>query len=287
MEGSKLLWVQARDNIELALHYWPANRPKAVVFYIHGIQSHAGWLFETGPFLANKNIAVFALDRRGSGLSGGVRGHFDSPDIIISDYLSAMATVRSIAPRLPFTVLGQSFGGSILAGLCIQGDFEADKVIFCAPALSQQRARHSPTKLQALRQMRGTAKAPLMLNDIDYTEGTAYLKYMAGDQLMLREITNGARAAMVALEDIYVDARFSLNTPVFLAVPERDPIIDLHAARNQLDKMGVLVEERIFAGTQHYLEFGPSRQSYLEWVANCAIISCQRCGGNNEHSTSA
>jgi alpha-beta hydrolase superfamily lysophospholipase len=63
------------DGTPLALHCWtpqPTSAVRGLLYYVHGIQSHAGWLFETGPELARRSVVTYALDRRGSGRSGGV-----------------------------------------------------------------------------------------------------------------------------------------------------------------------------------------------------------------------
>ncbi len=37
------------EGAELALHLWrPRGQVKGAVFYFHGLQSHAGWLWEVG-----------------------------------------------------------------------------------------------------------------------------------------------------------------------------------------------------------------------------------------------
>ncbi len=58
-----------RDGIKLALHSWLSQKPKAILFFVAGMHSHAGWLFEAGPYFADRSISVFCLDRRGTGIS--------------------------------------------------------------------------------------------------------------------------------------------------------------------------------------------------------------------------
>src|SRR5829696_1790316 len=63
----------------LSLHYrrWlpTTDRPIASLLFVHGIASHGAWFAETATYLADRGVAVYAPDRRGSGLSGGQRGH--------------------------------------------------------------------------------------------------------------------------------------------------------------------------------------------------------------------
>lgn len=264
-------WISANDGTDLALHHWAGPDPRAAVFYIHGIQSHAGWLFETGPQLAKRGVALFALDRRGSGTSGGPRGHVPSLDDLMADYLSGIEIVRKRMPGVPITLIGQSFGGSILAGLCTTGRLTADRLVFCAPALGQQRRRHSVDSLDVLRNRSGSAMSRVPLKDEDYTDQQTYLSFMAVDSLMIREITEATKSTMIRLEDMYAQKGGVIDVPTFLVVPEHDRIIDLAIAREWLMRLAGQVEEREFATDCHYIEFSSARETYWEWLARCAI----------------
>ena len=270
---TRSLSVDATDGVALALHQWAQDGAGAAIFYIHGIQSHAGWLFETGPALARRGVSFFAADRRGSGRSGGMRGHLASSAQVFDDYLRCIARVRSLTGHLPLLVLGQSFGGSILAGLEASGPLRADALLFCAPALGQQRARHDHDRLVALRRRSGTALAPLSLEDGDYTGEERYLRFMAEDPLMLRSVTEATRATMVGIEDSYMEAREAPENAVatFVAIPEDDPIIDLAAAGRVIARRYPGHVARRFATSWHYLEFTAIREAYWDWVAQCAL----------------
>jgi alpha-beta hydrolase superfamily lysophospholipase len=271
MERAAIKWIRAVDGTELALHCWAPAKPRAALFYIHGIQSHAGWLFETGPQLAARDMAVVALDRRGSGRSGGERGHVATLELLLSDYLMGLKAARELIPDAPLAVLGQSLGGSILAGLCTSGQLRAEALIFCAPALGQQRARHDAAKLGRFRECRGLGRSAVTLKDEDYTEEEVYLRFMSADALMLREVTDSTRSTLVHLEDAYAETEATLRVPTFLAAPERDPIIDLAVARRWLGRLIGPYRETVFATTHHYIEFSRQQESYWDWLAACAI----------------
>ncbi len=271
MNPGQIEWMRADDGTRLALHHWASSDARAVVFYIHGIQSHAGWLFETGPELAKRGVALFALDRRGSGKSDGPRGHVPSLDQLMTDYLNGVETVLKKMPHLPTTLVGQSFGGSVLAGLCATGRLRADRLVFCAPALGQQRRRHSLDTLEILRNRSGTSRSRVPLKDEDYTDDSACLDFMAADQLALREITEATKSTMVRLEDMYAQAGITIDIPTFFATPERDRIIDLVIAREWLLRLAGRFEETTFATDCHYIEFGGARRAYWDWLAACAI----------------
>ncbi|HYN17981.1 MAG TPA: alpha/beta fold hydrolase, partial [Actinomycetes bacterium] len=72
-------FLTASDGVELHYQRWSSERspPWAVVVFLHGIASHGGWFAETAADLSEQGVAVYAPDRRGSGRSGGPRGHLD------------------------------------------------------------------------------------------------------------------------------------------------------------------------------------------------------------------
>src|SRR5687767_8737669 len=72
--------LTAVDGVTLHYRTWtPVGRPpEASLLFLHGIASHGAWFAGTAVHLAERGIAVYAPDRRGSGLSGGPRGHVAS-----------------------------------------------------------------------------------------------------------------------------------------------------------------------------------------------------------------
>lgn len=262
---STITTLTASDGTGLALHRWTAPEATATLFYIHGIQSHAGWLYETGPELAARGVNVYALDRRGSGRSEGERGHLPSADQLLDDYQRALQTVAD--EKISLTILGQSLGGSVLAALWCTRPLPARRLLFCAPALGQQRARHTPDALEERRRRTTTTPQDVGLADHDYTDLSDYQAFLATDPLMLRQITQAAQATLVQVEDRYMAASPLTRLPVDLAVPARDPIIDLAAASKVLHRLAPYAPEREFTTDRHYLEFTAARFAYWDWLA--------------------
>lgn len=258
------------DGTSLALHSWapPSQVPiTGVVFYVHGIQSHAGWLLETGPSLAQRGITTYALDRHGSGRSDGTPGDLPSAQVIVDDYWLGLAHVKARHEELPLTVLGQSFGASIVASMAMSGLSEADQLVYCTPALGQQHARHSAEFLEELRNLTGEEYWPLGFVDEEYTAIPRYLELMANDHLMLRQITERSRATMVEIEDTYLGRVAECRIPVHLVRTLTDPIIDLKQSQAVLSTLHGEFNTVHHAENHHYIEFASSRRDYWDWLA--------------------
>src|SRR5512142_1270016 len=111
VENHSVAETSGADGTPLALHSWaPSIRStvRGLLYYVHGIQSHAGWLFETGAELAQRGVVTCVLDRRGD---------LPSAQVVVEDYLGGLRAARQVFTDLPVTVLGQSFGGSVVASL--------------------------------------------------------------------------------------------------------------------------------------------------------------------------
>jgi alpha-beta hydrolase superfamily lysophospholipase len=255
------------DSTRLALHRWTTPDATSVVFYIHGVQSHAGWLYETGPELNSRGIDVYALDRRGSGRSEGRRGHLPSANIVLDDYALAVTAVADQVGGPGPVALGQSLGGSVLAALWCSRELPVRKLVLCAPALGQQRARYASAVLEERRARTGTRPQPVGLADGDYTDLPRYRAFLAEDPLMLREVTSATQATLVHLEDQYAAGAPRSPLRVDLALPTHDPIIDLAAARTTLHRLTSTVHEEVFDTDRHYLEFTAARTAYWDWLA--------------------
>ncbi len=269
--------LEATDGIPLTLHRWlPESSPQAVLYYVHGIQSHAGWLFETGPELARRGMACYALDRRGSGRSGGVRGDLPSAATITADYLLGLRTAAAEQPGLPVTVLGQSFGASIVAAMAAAGALTVDRLVYCTPALGQQRARHGAEGLKEMLELTGSEYSPIALADEDYTDQPRYLEFMANDNLMLRQLTARGRATMAELEMSYVDKQATFDQTVHFVRTAADPIIKLDAAERVLGDLHGTFSTVTFPITRHYIEFSHARRDYWDWLAETVVPVMER-----------
>jgi alpha-beta hydrolase superfamily lysophospholipase len=75
--GAESRFLTASDGVNLHYLHWRSGSspPWAVLIFLHGMASHAGWFGETATHLNQHGVAVYGPDRRGSGRSGGPRGH--------------------------------------------------------------------------------------------------------------------------------------------------------------------------------------------------------------------
>lgn len=152
-------WFESSYNSDHQLHYrkWlPSTsvKPKAVVIFMHGIQTHSGKadILSSGrkinvglqaEMLLNEGMALFAFDMYGHGYSEGKRFWIPSWENNKSDLINFVRLVqKQVDESIPIFLMGESYGCTltIMAARHFQDHpFEApknlDSIILNAPAI--------------------------------------------------------------------------------------------------------------------------------------------------------
>ena len=100
------------EGIKIFTREWqPAGKPHGVVVISHGFNAHSGQYEWVAQQFTAQGLAVYALDHRGRGRSGGERFFVKK----FADYTQDLATfidlVKAREPDLPVFLLGHSAGG--------------------------------------------------------------------------------------------------------------------------------------------------------------------------------
>jgi alpha-beta hydrolase superfamily lysophospholipase len=115
--------IISKDGTKLHVRTWlPPVTPSAVVVLVHGLKAHSGLYEWPASEMAEAGFAVYAVDLRGHGKSGGERLYAAT----IGDYVDDVRAVVNLATMRhtqPIFMLGHSAGG----------------VVACAYALEHQR----------------------------------------------------------------------------------------------------------------------------------------------------
>src|SRR5215218_10733379 len=127
-------FLMAGDGVRLHCLHWRSRQspPSAVLVFLHGIASHAGWFGETAADLSQHGVEVYGPDRRGSGCSGGPRGHLDRYERALDDVEQLVRLVAADHPGAPVFLAASSWAAKLgvvyasqrpapLAGLLLLG----------------------------------------------------------------------------------------------------------------------------------------------------------------------
>ena len=101
-------------GVQIEWRSWaPADPARAVVVISHGAGEHMGRYEHVAAGLRDAGLAVYALDHRGHGRSGGPRALIDRLDHAVADLDRLVALAGEQHPGLPVFLLGHSMGGTI------------------------------------------------------------------------------------------------------------------------------------------------------------------------------
>lgn len=260
------------EGCNLALHSWTPRAPKAAIFYFHGLQSHAGWLWEAGCQFAENDVAFYVLDRRGCGISEGPRGELAPVELMMADYRSAIRTVREkVGDDVPLGLFGHCLGGSFLAALLADPAFETEyeSLIFCSAWLGRIHHTLPPQKIQALLREQSDELWDADLRPEYFSDHPRYVDFIRNDVLATRQLKASSRARLVEMEMMYLyQKEQGQKTPSIYISGYEDPVIKLDCAKKQyLSLFGALGETLELAANKHYLLYTGVRQRLINQVS--------------------
>jgi alpha-beta hydrolase superfamily lysophospholipase len=232
--------VQASDGVELHCLRWCSGRspPWAVVVFLHGIASHGGWFAETATDLDKQGVAVYAPDRRGSGRSGGRRGHLDRYEQALDDVDEVVRLVAAEHPGTPVFLAGSSWAAKLAVVYAAREPAPLSGLLLLGPGLLPR------VKLSPLRQVlvvvghlaAPTAHLPIPLSPELYTTNPRYLR----------------------------PASSGLELPLLVLQGEDDAMMDVAGTRRWFSRLGVGDKTYVaYPGAGHTLDFEPDRSRYL------------------------
>jgi acylglycerol lipase len=141
-------FIKASDGVNLAYYQMlPQDKPAAALIFLHGggAYSGAGYKYIAKGLSEKYNTAVYLVDLRGHGNSGGPRGDAPSVEQVWNDLKLIVAAVRENNPGVPLYLGGHSSGGGqILNYATWNKKAEVDGYFFISPQFGYKSdtARH-------------------------------------------------------------------------------------------------------------------------------------------------
>jgi alpha-beta hydrolase superfamily lysophospholipase len=121
-------------GVELFWQGWlPDAEPRGLLLLCHGMGEHSGRYRTVVEAL--DGWAVYGLDHRGHGRSGGRRVHLRHYADLLADYDAFRRTVAARHPGLRPFLLGHSMGGQIALAYALEHQDDLAGLVVSAPAL--------------------------------------------------------------------------------------------------------------------------------------------------------
>ena len=232
--GAESRFLTASDGVQLHYLYWPSrpSPPWAVLIFLHGIASHAGWFGETAAHLNQHGVAVYGSDRRGSGHSGGPRGHLARYERALDDLEQVVQLVGSEHPGTPVFLAASSWAAKLAVVYVAQRPGPLSGLVLPAVVL-QSRVKVSPgLRLRVLvgHLAAPMARLPIPLSPEQYTANPPYLDVHPGRSAAAAGGHGPAVLGGVRLDRRRRRASARLGLPLLVLHGEEDPMLDAQDA---------------------------------------------------------
>jgi acylglycerol lipase len=268
------------DGAELAYHWWlpDVGEPARVLAILHGIGLEGSPYHRIGDPLSGAGMAVYSLDLRGHGESGGARGDLGRKRRVLADIGTFLAVVHARHPGASVYLFGESMGALFALAFAAGCPGGLSGAVLVAPAL-RLRARHlfSPSSPQFLYYSVVDCRRPfLSLNDerLEISCRDEWFKhYRRTDPRPLPSVS------VRYLVDI---GRFmlcwrarharNLHIPTLITQGDRDALMDPSGARRLFDAIKVTDKELLLLGDAwHTLPWDPATpvlvNAMIDWFA--------------------
>jgi len=128
--------VVGAGDVELYWQAWLPPSPRGVLLLCHGLGEHAGRYGNVVDAVVPDGWAVYGLDQRGHGLSGGRRAHIERYADLPTDFDVFRRAVFDRHPDLPVVLLGHSMGGQIALAYALDHQDDLVGLVLSASALA-------------------------------------------------------------------------------------------------------------------------------------------------------
>lgn len=129
--------LSGSNKIEIYWQKWsPAGAAKASVVIVHGLGEHGGRYAHVAKALTDAGCAVYAMDHRGHGRSGGKRAFVDRFANVVADIDQVVDMAVREQPRKPVFLLGHSMGGALSLSYTLKHGDKLKALILSGPAVA-------------------------------------------------------------------------------------------------------------------------------------------------------
>lgn len=274
--GVDRVTIESADGTRIHVSVFPTIEPVAALVVVHGLQGHAGWLEAsgTGIHLASQGILTFAYDRRGSGRSGGERGHARRR----REFLEDLGVVRDLVrqeligrrnPEAPVHLLANGFGARVGLAYLLESPDAFHSAILTSPAThTSDRGDYDFLDKIRILTARAERRFPIPPTDEDLVGEGVWLDWIRNDQWSLRACTASFLRAAGRLTIQMNQAVGRLTTPLLVLTARDDALVHNEAMERTFKKKyrGPL-RLRQLPG-DHYSDFTPAQSDYRAALAS-------------------
>jgi acylglycerol lipase len=258
--------LTAPDGTQLVYEMFEPPSPRAAILFLHGWCDHAGRWTGFAQRLVDAGFAVYLLDQRGHGRSGGRRGHLSRFSQMLGDLQAFRRVVRRRRKELPHVLIGHSFGGLVaLRYLETQPSDPVTATLVVSPWLALASA--PPVWKTLLARMMAdlwpTLPIPSGIDAALLSRDPAVNAAYEADRAVHRVTTPGGWREIQWAQSAVVTDGERIDTPVLFLLGGEDRIVDAHAARAFADGLSAPAPVQWYPEMFHELLHDPQSERVI------------------------
>ncbi|MGB4267589.1 MAG: lysophospholipase, partial [Spirochaetota bacterium] len=231
--------------------------------------------------LQNKGIAIFGLDHRGFGRSGGKRGHVDSFMDYIYDLKIFVNMIRDKYPNKPVIMLGHSMGGVLALKYALTHAEDLDALILSSPGLVPAIKVPAWKKNLAifLSSRIPSLTMPSGLDATTISRDKEVVKKYLDDPLVHDKVTPRFYVEMMNTIDECINRCGEITLPLLLFHGTADALVLDEASKIVYQKASSKDKTlKLFEGLYHETmnELEPDRKKVLKFVADWIVAHAKK-----------
>ncbi|NMI00395.1 alpha/beta hydrolase [Pseudonocardia acidicola] len=207
-------------GIELFWQGWlPGNgvAPTGVLLVCHGLGEHSGRYGNVVETLVPDGWAVYGVDHRGHGRSGGRRAHLARYTDFLTDYDTFRRHVVARHEGLPVFLLGHSMGGQIALAYALDHQDDLRGLVLSAPALASNAVPKAAVPVLKLLARVAPTLRPAGIDGTKISKDPAVVAAYRADALVYDgNPTLGLSSALFAQFDLLPERARALRLPLLL-----------------------------------------------------------------------
>jgi acylglycerol lipase len=265
--------IHGENGLDIFVRSWrPDTNARGVVVIVPGFNSHSGYYGWVAKQLTASGLAVYAVDLRGRGRSGGERFYVEKLGDWVSDVATVMALARSREPGLPVFLLGHSAGGVVSCLYAL--DHQAELAGFICESFAFQ----VPAPAFALAAFKGLSHiAPhahvYHLENENFSRDPAVVRAMNEDPLIAGETQPIETAAEIVRADERLQSAFGrITLPLLILHGTADKVTSFAGSQTFYERAGSTDKTiKLYEGHFHDLLNDVDKESVIgdikRWIA--------------------
>ena len=270
--------LDSLDGTSLSYRIWQTSSdeflPERIILILPGIGMHGGFYGDVAEYLRQRDWAVYAMDYRGHGLSGGTKGELGVHTDVMADIDAMVCFIRHHHPQGELFLLGESMGALFALAYAAKRPARTSGQILAAPALAAHTRQLLCLEALYLPLFHVFAPGEPVIDLVGWrlelsSRDAKFKRSRAQDPLALKRISLQYLGTLWSFQDGWRE-RYpgSIRTPTFIIQGRHDEVVE-PVYTEELYRL-IKTEEKklmILPDAWHTLFFDPDSAQVLEAIS--------------------